>query len=583
LPAVPLTGPPTVPPSPATDGWQTETVSESAEGRLKKLMQLMTNGQALDAKALANLVDHEFRGTVLLPKNLETVFQDAGLTVKRPAAWPDEMDEEDFSVYGLSGLAGALNQLLTRNSRGSPEPMAEAIQRRGKFKIFRIQLQADIAETDVLFQFSEAHASGIVQHAATWRCSWNLKKFNAEPRLMSIRLLDYEQSVGSGRLFADCTEAVLGGNSSYSEQLAFGHDHWLKRLELVNGIVPTSYQGLAIADVDGDGLDDLYVCQPGGLLGGLPNRLYLQNPDGTARDASATSKLDWLLETPSALFVDLDDDGDQDLVGATMAGLIIAENDGRARFQLRAAKLIPEAPPISLAAADFDGDGDLDIYACCYAARASSELVGRPVPYHDANNGGRNALFRNDTNWRFTNVTKQVGLDQNNRRFSFAAAWEDFDNDGDQDLYVANDFGRNNLYRNSAGQFQDVAQELGVEDISAGMSVSWGDYNNDGWMDLYVSNMWSSAGGRVAYQREFLDARADAGTREEFQRHARGNSLFLNQGGTGRLGFRDVSQSAGVSMGRWAWSSRLVDLNNDSLLDIVVANGNITQDDTGDL
>jgi len=178
-----------------------------------------------------------------------------------------------------------------------------------------------------------------------------------------------------------------------------------------------------------------------------------------------------------------------------------------------------------------------------------------------------------------------LGLDVNNRRFSFAASWEDYDNDGDPDLYVANDYGRNNLYRNDRGeegrhQFVDVAAEAGVEDISAGMAVSWGDYDADGWMDLYVSNMWSSAGNRVAYQRQFQSG-AEAETLAAMQRHARGNSLFRNLGnGT----FEDVSVSQGVTLGRWAWGSRFVDLNSDGWEDLVVANGFITQpDDTGDL
>jgi hypothetical protein len=176
-------------------------------------------------------------------------------------------------------------------------------------------------------------------------------------------------------------------------------------------------------------------------------------------------------------------------------------------------------------------------------------------------------------------VTKKVGLDGNNRRFSFASSWEDFDNDGDLDLYVANDYGRNNLYRNDGVRFVDIAPDAGVEDISAGMSVSWGDYNNDGWMDLYVSNMFSSAGNRIAYERRF-HAGAKQSTRAEYQRHARGNSLFENRGdGT----FRDVSEAARVTMGRWAWGSKFCDINNDGLEDLIVANGFITQEDTGDL
>ena len=196
-------------------------------------------------------------------------------------------------------------------------------------------------------------------------------------------------------------------------------------------------------------------------------------------------------------------------------------------------------------------------------------------------------LFRNDAtpvegdtpNWRFSYVTKAAGLDENNRRFSYAASWEDFDNDGDLDVYVANDFGRNNLYRNDNGKFTDVAKEAGVEDVSAGMSITWGDYNNDGWMDIYVSNMFSSAGNRIAYQGKFQSGAGDE-TKKLFQRHARGNSLFENaKDGT----FRDVSVDAGVTMGRWAWGSRFLDINNDGWQDILVANGFLTQGKSDDL
>src|SRR5690606_38619080 len=186
--------------------------------------------------------------------------------------------------------------------------------------------------------------------------------------------------------------------------------------------------------------------------------------------------------------VDLDNDGDQDLVLATALGLLFMENDGQARFRAVAAKHTPEARPVTISAADFDHDGYVDIYAGCYSLRGTAVarsygLLGRPIPYHEVNNGGRNVLYRNDGNWRFRDVTRAVGLDENNRRFTLAAAWEDYDNDGLLDLYVVNDFGRNNLYRNHGGTFTDEAATAGVEDISAGMSVSWSDYNHDGWMD----------------------------------------------------------------------------------------------------
>ncbi|MEM7387055.1 MAG: VCBS repeat-containing protein, partial [Verrucomicrobiota bacterium] len=122
--------------------------------------------------------------------------------------------------------------------------------------------------------------------------------------------------------------------------------------------------------------------------------------------------------------------------------------------------------------------------------------------------------------------------------------------------------------------------QAGVEDISAGMSVSWGDYNQDGLPDLYVGNMFSAAGNRIAYQRQY-QSDLDAGIRKSFQRHARGNTLFANSGdGT----FEDVSLKSGVTMGRWAWSSPFLDFNNDGWDDLFIANGLVTSpEDTGDL
>ena len=452
---------------------------------------------------------------------------------------------------------------------------------RGKAKIFSIQSSGDQFETRVHLSLSGHDGRHALQKTAVWRCLW--RRQSDAYRLVSIAGEDYEEVlVTGGPWFRDVTEAVLGDTQAYREQLRYGNDHWLDRLENQWGIIPAGYHGLAVGDVNGDGWDDLFVAQPGGILAGLPNRLLVQQPDGTLLDQSELAGLNWTVETHGGLFVDLDNDGDQDLAVATVFGIVFCENDGAGRFERRAVKLAPEAPPMSLAAADFDQDGDLDVYACCYAQRASSPLMGRPVPYHDANNGGRNMCFRNDRDWRFRDVTLEVGLDQNNHRFSYAAAWEDYDNDGDLDLYVANDYGRNNLYRNEAGQFTDVAAELGVEDISAGMSVDWADYNRDGWMDLYVGNMWSSAGNRVAYQRNF-QAGADSATKAGFQRHARGNSLFANQLGAGKMSFEDRSIAAGVTLGRWAWSSQFADINNDGLEDVYVANGFITQEDSGDL
>ena len=115
------------------------------------------------------------------------------------------------------------------------------------------------------------------------------------------------------------------------------------------------------------------------------------------------------------------------------------------------------------------------------------------------------------------------------------------------------------------------------------MSVDWADFDRDGRFDVYVGNMYSYAGNRIVAQNQFKpDQTSDViGT---FQRFARGNTLMRNSGEKdGITIFEDQSLSAAVNRGRWAWGSRFVDLNNDGWQDLVVANGFITADDSGDL
>jgi hypothetical protein len=393
--------------------------------------------------------------------------------------------------------------------------------------------------------------------------------------------------------FHDTAPAVIGHNESYQAQLMHGHDYWRARSDKHFIMDLAGAQGLLVGDANGDHLDDVYVLQPGGL----PNRLFIHQEDGTALDQSSEAKLDILDGGHHGLFVDLDNDGDQDLIVAVDWQLLIIDNAGEGQFQ-PGTMLWSKGRISSVSAADFDNDGDLDLYAC--ARDASTEVWaeegalthGIPTPYFDANNGGRNTLWRNSsqkkeatTLWQFTDVTEEVGLDHNNRRFSSAAAWEDYDGDGDQDLYVVNDFGRNNLYRNANGPeagsrvFTDVAAKAGVEDIGPGMSAAWGDINGDDWMDLYVANRYSAAATRIVDQESFLPKGSDK-MRAQARRFARGNSVYLNNGdGT----FRDHTKELGANSAGWAWSSNFIDLNNDGYEDLVVANGMITTSNTTDV
>ena len=553
----------------SADDWDTESLHDATNLQLKKLAKLVEQMTQGDLPAADKLVNQQFSCEQLWSDSLTTSYEDGLFSVQIKG---NGATQESTRV-GPRRLLTALQPLANDLSRDQKQ--LDHV----KLKQVGIQRQEAGFTTTVLYNASSHSDREGVQHSATWHCSWEIpREVGAGPALTSIQAEDVQRvavRAPGGRLYADATAAAFANVPHYGDQILRGIDHWLPRIpQVATYMWMLGYHGLAVGDVNGDGLEDLYVCE----TGGLPNQLYLQNNDGTLRDAAADAGVNWLDYSTSALLVDLDNDGDQDLVVSLSAGVVFAENDGAGRFQLRSGdRYVTE--PQSLSAVDYDQDGYLDIYLCGYLPFEEIKQLPMPLPYHDANNGGRNALLRNLGDFKFSDVTNEVGLDVHNRRFSFAAAWEDYDNDGDQDLYVANDFGRNCLYRNDGGRFTDVAAEAGVEDVASGMSVSFADYNRDGRMDLYVSNMFSAAGQRIAFQRRFAP-NTSSQTREAMQRMARGNTLFTNQG-DGK--FRDDSVSAKVTMGRWAWASSFADLNNDSAPDILVANGFVTAEDTGDL
>ncbi len=553
--------------------WETEDFNLAAGGQLHLLVDDFERDGRLGRKVLAQLASANFRGDCLLPDSMSTVYETGGLSIRRRAV--EAPGGLSGTKRGVEGLAESFAGLLPGWADWSDIHL--------HFKITSVDLEPDGATTRVLFEAGARRGDRFIQLRGWWSCVWEWTG-KAAPRLLGMRIESHEEVVGTsrgGRLLMDSTAAVLKPAGEVVEQLSRSVDHWRGRLQAELGMALHGHQGLAIGDVNGDGLEDIYLAQSGGL----PNRLLIQQLDGTVIDVAGSAGVDWLDRSRSALLVDFDNDGDQDLACVLNVNLVLMENDGSGHFVERDA-VFSTGDPHSLAAADFDGDGDLDLYVTGYGAGFLANRLGEgaaaeaiPYPYHDANNGGSNLLLRNDGDWQFVDVTDAVGLGENNRRWSFAASWSDYDLDGDLDLYVANDYGRNCLYRNDSGRFSDAASTAGVEDIAAGMSVSWCDYNGDGLPDIYVGNMFSSAGERIAYQRRFQPS-ADAEVRRQFQRHARGNTLFEN---TGNGTFRDVSIDRDVTMGRWSWGSPFVDINNDGRPDLLVANGYITGEDTKDL
>ena len=549
---------------PRADGWDSEALSEQAEAQLKRVAAWLVDAASGEADAVAatdleSVVDDRFASAGFVSDELSARYRGPVFAVDSGVA----AGSGDAAYRDVDGFSRALRSLAERLA-GSGPPRAD-------FKLFSIEGDGSSFATRSYFEASVAGATGR-QLNAVWTTTWAVSPDGAaEPLLRTVEVGDYEETTAAGGpLFVDVTGAAVGHNPSYRDQLLQPPDAWLNRITKAAGYNKTGWQGVSVADVNGDGLDDIFLPEQGGL----PNRLYVQNPNGTFDDRSAAAAVDYLERALAGLFVDLDNDGDPDLVLSSRPAMLVLENDGGGGFaRVRyVAGDIPDSN--SLSAADYDGDGDLDLYVCAYRRAYDERGVASPVPYHDANNGGRNVLLRNDGGFRFVDATAEAGLDRNNRRFSLAASWEDYDGDGDADLYVANDYGRNNLYRNDGGRFVDVAGDAGVEDISSGMSVSWADYNRDGRMDVYVGNMFSAAGNRITYQRKFERDRQRAGPLAEVQRMARGNSLFAGAEGGG---FVDRSVQADVTMGRWSWSSVFGDINNDGWEDLVVANGNLTQ------
>jgi ketosteroid isomerase-like protein len=390
-------------------------------------------------------------------------------------------------------------------------------------------------------------------------------------------------------------------------------------------IMQNSHGGVSVSDYDGDGDDDLFFGD------GVRPRLYRNQGDGTFEDVTAKAfagQFDQDGNLPGSsvsLFLDLDNDGDEDLfVGrSTLPSKLFCNNGDGTFTEVRRGSPDPalaKNPGVSrpnaatrgewasvASAADFNNDGLVDLYVGRYLDPRNS----LPTTLFYTRNSEGNTLLMNNGDLTFTDVTEEMGVRDGG--LTLGTAWGDYDNDGDLDLYVANDFGRNAFFenqgpsgtRNAKGnpvwkRFKEISAENGTVDISYGMSATFADLDNDADLDLYVSNVHSGQrwfGNKATLQNYIANALRqgelveDAAIFDQLgklsedkwalgDRVIRGNSLFRNDGAKG---FTDITEESQVNPHGWYWGSLIFDFDNDGRQDIYASNGWISGEIADDL
>ena len=262
---------------PEADGWQSEVFGQAAQDQLNQLATWITTGTG--ASELATIVAQSLVMDGLYPPHARVVFRRDSLIVTRAQAKHNNSGsgeqgtnsgnpQPEAKGRGARTMRRNLAKLASRFQAGHPEHV--------KFKIYRVIPHETEADTLVLFHADGATRDGLLEISATWRCRWTITK-SSPPRLTELRVEDFEMVELTERtepLFADCTASLLGHEKAYHRQLLLGTDHWRARISRDLGLDVVANHGLALGDVDGDLLEDVYVCQQGGL----PNLLFLHRP-----------------------------------------------------------------------------------------------------------------------------------------------------------------------------------------------------------------------------------------------------------------------------------------------------------------
>ncbi len=446
-------------------------------------------------------------------------------------------------------------------------------------------------------------------------------------RIVSWKLNSFRTTEADDYLFQDTLDqALVYGNDAERARTSL---HELKVIEYLKDkehfekphkyFRPEAFDrhpGGEVVDIDRDGLDDFYVMARWGK-----NMLFHNEGDGTFKDIAPQLGLDFDGNCSSAIFADFDNDGDTDaLIGRTLERSLYLINEG-GHFVDHSADLIGggQLPFLasSISAVDYDSDGLLDAYICIYAGQLAQRAMGgirnprsdnrhwieelknflpatdwtelhkrfeeyAPTErFYTDRPGPPNVLLHNAGDGRFEIVSAEDAGPLYLFRNSFQASWADYDNDGDMDVYIANDFAPNDMIRNDGnGNFVEITDQTQSADIGFGMGAGWGDYDGDGDLDLYVTNMFSKAGRRVtsffdANGINFKQAALSTGINPVFRKMAAGNTLFRNEGPGKpfeKVSGRDPGTQQ-VEEGGWSWGGQFADFDNDSYLDLYTLSG----------
>ncbi|GAA0543755.1 VCBS repeat-containing protein [Chitinophaga japonensis] len=345
--------------------------------------------------------------------------------------------------------------------------------------------------------------------------------------------------------------------------------------------------GVAIGDINNDSLPDIFFCS-----NQHSNRLYLNKGDFRFEDITEKAGVgsDSIWSTGVTL-ADVNGDGWLDIYVCRSSdmknldrGNMLFINNRNGTFTERAASYGLDNRGLSTHAAffDYDNDGDLDCYLLNNSFRSvgNYDLVPDQRQYPDPLGG--NKLYRQD-NGHFTDVTQQAGIYSSKIGFGLGVTIADINKDGWQDIYVSNDFfEKDYLYINRHnGSFRECLEQYIREISLSAMGADIADINNDSYPEIYVTDMLPETEARIKTKTNFDNwDKYQSDIRNGYYKQFVRNTLQLNNGPLLRIDtpaaqhyFSEIGRFAGVCATDWSWGALIADLDNDGWKDIFVANG----------